>query len=61
MTITREERPNGTNSFKVFIYTMSPTYEKNMYHQNIFGIRVDLTTCLYSVFDPESQKVIFRS
>ena len=26
-----------------------------------FGVRVDLTTCLYLVFDAESEKNIFRS
>ncbi len=30
MTITREERPNGTNPFKAYIYNISPTYEQNM-------------------------------
>jgi hypothetical protein len=30
MTITREERPNGTNPFRVFICIMSPINEKNM-------------------------------
>ncbi len=30
MIINREENPNGTNHFRIFIYTMSPTYEQNM-------------------------------
>ena len=30
MTITREERPNGTNPFGVFLYTMSPANGHNM-------------------------------
>jgi hypothetical protein len=30
MPVTQEERPNGTNPFRFFIYIMSPTYEQNM-------------------------------
>jgi hypothetical protein len=30
MAITRVEKSNGTNSFRVFIHTMSPIYEQNV-------------------------------
>ncbi len=35
--------------------------DSKRYHQDSFEVILDLTTYLYSVFDAESQKVIFRS
>ncbi len=38
------------------IYRYCTQLDSKCYHQKSFGVRIDLITCLYLVFDAESEK-----